>query len=203
MTIHKSVNMLYSSQGFNMNETIGYNGKSFYRHEDYYRSVRHGQLHRYIWECENGQIPEGHIVHHKDGNTNNNNLENLKMMSRSEHQHIHSSNRSIETRAKLSMAFKGRKLSEETKRKISISHSGCRHPKWGKKDSDATKLKRAKHFYKKVMCIETGIIYDSIIIASRTTGINNGSIGQVVMGKRKTAGKCHWKLITKEALSWV
>jgi hypothetical protein len=47
------------------------------------------KAHRYLWEKENGKIPEGHIIHHIDGNKLNNNLSNLKLMSRSEHSKLH------------------------------------------------------------------------------------------------------------------
>lgn len=48
---------------------------------------------------------------------------------------------------------------------------------------------------KKVLCVETGIIYYSTQEASRQTGINNTGISKVCNGKRKTAGGYHWKFI--------
>lgn len=48
---------------------------------------------------------------------------------------------------------------------------------------------------KKVICIETGIIYDSITFASESTGINRTGISKVVTGERKTAGGYHWKYV--------
>lgn len=46
---------------------------------------------------------------------------------------------------------------------------------------------------KPVICIETGIIYSSVMEAERQTGIHNGNIIQVCNGRRKTAGKYHWR----------
>lgn len=69
-----------------------------------------------------------------------------------------------------SEARKGKKRSEETKRKI---------------------IEACKDFSKKVLCVETGIIFSSIKDAHRKTGICH--ISQVCQGKRKTAGGYHWK----------
>ena len=45
---------------------------------------------------------------------------------------------------------------------------------------------------KKVLCIETGKVYDSMMKAERQTGINCSSISQCCNGKYKTAGGFHW-----------
>ena len=57
----------------------------------------------------------------------------------------------------------------------------------------ANKLKGNNNSSKKVMCIETGVIYDSGLEAERHTGIGNSSISRVVNGKMNTAGGFHWK----------
>ena len=36
-------------------------------------------IHRRIWEASNGPIPKGMSIDHIDGNTNNNNLSNLRL----------------------------------------------------------------------------------------------------------------------------
>lgn len=46
--------------------------------------------HRVIWEKANGPIPDGCEVHHIDHDTSNNDLENLLVVTTSEHQRIHS-----------------------------------------------------------------------------------------------------------------
>ncbi len=46
-------------------------------------------LHRFIWIEHNGPIPEGMVIHHKDGDWQNNNIENLEMMPRGKHQSLH------------------------------------------------------------------------------------------------------------------
>lgn len=46
---------------------------------------------------------------------------------------------------------------------------------------------------KQVLCVETGIIYPSIMEAQRQTGIFATSIKQVCKKRQKTAGGYHWK----------
>lgn len=48
---------------------------------------------------------------------------------------------------------------------------------------------------KRVLCIETGVIYESTREAARQTGIAQSSISQCCNGKLKTAGGYHWKYI--------
>ncbi len=48
---------------------------------------------------------------------------------------------------------------------------------------------------KKVRCIETGIIYDSIAEAERATGIPHSSIGLVCRGKYSQTHNTHWEYV--------
>ena len=54
---------------------------------------------------------------------------------------------------------------------------------------------RNKKLSKPVQCVETGIIYPSILNAGKQTGINYTHLGDVARGKRKTAGGYHWKYV--------
>lgn len=47
------------------------------------------QLHRDIWEDVNGPIPDGLLVHHKDGNKANNSLNNLELVRSEDHGRRH------------------------------------------------------------------------------------------------------------------
>jgi hypothetical protein len=51
--------------------------------------------HHYIWEKVNGPIPKGYAVHHIDFNKLNNNLENLELLTHSEHSKKHYLQRNI------------------------------------------------------------------------------------------------------------
>jgi hypothetical protein len=48
-------------------------------------------VHRVVWVYHHGPIPEDRIIHHKDGNRQNNNINNLSCITRKEHQIIHAS----------------------------------------------------------------------------------------------------------------
>lgn len=60
------------------------------------------KIHRVIWECVNGEIPNGYHIHHIDGNKLNNSIYNLELLSTSEHHTLHNHNMSKERREKLS-----------------------------------------------------------------------------------------------------
>ena len=67
-------------------ETATFQGNTYYRYPDserisdrlYFRnSGKGGYLHRVVWRFYNGNIPEGHQVHHIDHNPANNDIDNL------------------------------------------------------------------------------------------------------------------------------
>lgn len=118
---------------------------------------------------------------------------------------------------------KGKKASEETKRKMSISNSKYwlgKHLSKKTIDKMKSKLKGKKAWNKglkgvmkpnktsfkigevhsitkKVMCVETEVIYNSISDASKKLNINPTCIVNVCKGKQKTAGGLHWKYSEK------
>ena len=47
------------------------------------------QEHRLVWEAAHVTIPDGYEIHHVDGNGHNNSLDNLVLLSRSEHAKLH------------------------------------------------------------------------------------------------------------------
>lgn len=63
-----------------------YFGKRFYQQKDGYW-VNSMPIHaqRWVWINCNGAIPDGMDVHHKDGDKSNNEIENLELLSRSDH----------------------------------------------------------------------------------------------------------------------
>lgn len=86
-----------------MKECVEYNGEMFIAmRKRYYQSTGGHKterfLHRRIWLDNNGPIPKGFHIHHKDGNWRNNSIENLQLVSASEHWRIHSEDRSARAR---------------------------------------------------------------------------------------------------------
>lgn len=49
--------------------------------------------HRLVWAEDNGPIPDGHVVHHRNGVKDDNRLENLELMTAAEHNRAHFSSR--------------------------------------------------------------------------------------------------------------
>jgi hypothetical protein len=47
------------------------------------------QLSRHVWISCRGNIPSGSVVHHKDGDINNNVIDNLELLSRKDHMSVH------------------------------------------------------------------------------------------------------------------
>ena len=66
---------------------------------------------------------------------------------------------------------KDKKISEDTKRKMSESHK------------------------KKVICIETGIIYNSRNEAAKAVNVSGSGIGRAIKGEQKTSGGYHWRYL--------
>ena len=109
---------------------------------------------------------------------------------------------SEETKRMLSELHKGKPLSEEHKRSISNSEKG-------KKLSDETKelirLNHAKYWTgrsgskhitsKKVLCIETNIIYGSTREVQRECGIHYSCVSRCCNGEQTTAKGLHWKYV--------
>lgn len=78
----------------------------------------------------------------------------------------------------------GHKMSEETRRKLSEDRMGAKH-----------------HNAKKVLCVETGIIYGSIREAARETNQKSPTgVNDCCHGKRQTAGGYHWQLIESKEI---
>ena len=88
--------------------------------------------------------------------------------------------RSEEAKRKNSEAHKGRKNSEETKRKMSEAK---------RKMSEETKRKMSEAQSKKVICITTGKIFDSIKDAGDYYNVVKSSISKCCRKTRKSAGK--------------
>ena len=74
---------------------IEYDGIKFYPdRKGYWMGQRKDEkklvrLHVYVWERHNGPVPKGHQIHHIDHNPDNNEIENLQLMSKADHLKYH------------------------------------------------------------------------------------------------------------------
>lgn len=104
---------------------------------------------------------------------------------------------------KLSKAHSGKKLSEEHKENIALANKGKKHTDETKnKISEANKGLRVgsksplydgkSPHARKVICLDTGEVFNSISGASRATGANKKTISLVCTGKNKTSGGLRW-----------
>jgi predicted nucleic acid-binding Zn ribbon protein len=98
-----------------MKETVVFNGVKYHRNLEskYYtnrcyfigsRQSKTVRLHDELYKAFKGDIPNGHHIHHKDGNPSNNAIENLEPVAEGAHHSIHS-RASSEERSKKLFAF--------------------------------------------------------------------------------------------------
>ena len=101
---------------------------------------------------------------------------------------------SEETKKRMSVARKGKHHSYETRKKMSENHwntSGEKNPCYGRTGEKHPMYGKGK----KVLCVEIGIIYNTITEASRELNLNQSNISAVCIGKRKTCGGYHFKYV--------
>lgn len=103
--------------------------------------------------------------------------------------------------SKISNARKGIKFSDEHIENLRKSHIGKSPSNKGVPMTEEQKViprERKKSKMKKVYCLETNTVYDSIAEASRVTGLRVGNIHGVCEGKRKQTGGYHFRYAEKE-----
>lgn len=107
----------------------------FYRQDDHgYNRIRvkekqYDLEHRFIYEFLNGEIKEGNVVHHIDGDRRNNDPVNLIEMTSEDHSSLHNA---------------GKVISDKTKSLIKSNHAPCdgeNNSMYGRNHSEETKKK--------------------------------------------------------------
>jgi len=72
---------------------VEFDGKKFTKYNSgYYRQTDGDRMlmHRYVWEHYNGKIDENYDIHHINHNKLDNRIENLQLLSKSEHARLFS-----------------------------------------------------------------------------------------------------------------
>lgn len=122
---------LYNYETFNENMISIRNGR---------RYIKNYAIFRLVWKIFNEPVPKGYVIHHIDRNKQNDRLDNLQLMPKSEHTSIHHKNKipwnkglnkeNDERIAKFSKTIsnkerkKGWKFSKESKQKLTEQRLG-------------------------------------------------------------------------------
>lgn len=157
-----------------------------------YKFSKGTRVHRLVWINHNGAIPEGSVVHHKNGIKDDNRIENLELMTLSEHASLHAP----DTRAG---RLKGLPKMQEAAR---LWHKGPAGKDWHKKNYQLTKDRL--HAKKPHVCEQCGKEYGSNRVKDtkfcsgkckaarrRATGIDNEERNCVVCGAIFSTSKYH------------
>ena len=64
--------------------------------------------------------------------------------------------------------------------------------------SEKTKQNISNGHKKKILCIETGIIYNSREEAARAVDVSPSGVGRAATGEQKTSGGYHWRYINED-----
>lgn len=79
------------------NKNPNWKGKGRFTDERGYIKVKVGNQYEYehilIWKKNKGNIPENYVIHHKDHDKGNNRIENLELLSNSDHMKLHAKER--------------------------------------------------------------------------------------------------------------
>ena len=120
----------------------------------------HKYLHTYIYEKYNGAVPKGYEIHHIDHNKDNNEIDNLQLVTISEHKKIHAKEMSEETRQKLRDNLK-----ENARPKACEWHKSLDGREWHKKHYE--KMKDKLQVLKDFKCLQCGKEFQSIQVESK------------------------------------
>lgn len=183
----------------------GKNGEKYYTCYYFYSAIK-----KYGWENFSHEILETGLNKEEAANKERFYIQLYKsnqinfgynLTSGGEKQKILSS----QSREKMSLAKKGKPLSEEHKKHISEVTCGKNNPNYGHKCPEEVKRKISDKNSKPIQCVETGIVYKNRIEAAQAVGLkNHRSITTALKESWRTAGKdknnnirYHWKYFSE------
>ena len=117
-------------------------------------SAIHKRLHTYIYEKYNGEIPKGMQVHHIDHNKDNNEIDNLQLLTREEHNKIHYAEMNEEEKER-----RRKNLELNARPKAIEWHKSEKGKDWHLKHYE--KIKSKLHVIHNFICIECGKQFES------------------------------------------
>ena len=93
-----------------------------------------------------------------------------------------------------------KKHPEEARRKMSENRGryyGKDNHFFGKKHTEETRRKMSENstIKKRVICVETGKVFNSLKEAENYIGISKSAISRCCLGKQKTCGGYHWEFV--------
>lgn len=127
------------------------------------------RLHRYIYMKYKGDIPKGYDIHHIDHNKDNNEIENLQLLSSTKHKSIHGKEVSEEMRQ-----YYRDNMNNRVRPKAIEWHKSAEGREWHKKQWEIS-LGKVQHEQKpkKLKCLNCGKEYETITFGDTKFCSNN------------------------------
>lgn len=117
----------------------------------------------------------------------------LSESHKGERHHLFGKHLSDDTKLKISIGRVNFHHTEESKSKLSEAHKGKKLSKEHKEKIRQSFIGRNNHNSKRVVCVETGEVFDCIMDAVRRFDMKVNHISSCCSGKRKTSGGYHWR----------
>lgn len=127
------------------------------KHTGYYLNKKtQTRLHVYVWEYHNGKVPKGYHIHHIDFDKDNNEIDNLQLLTASAHLKLHGENWDEERKEKQVQILKDKAVPASKE-----WHASEKGHDWHKKHYEQTKDKlHKKQMFK---CVECGCDFEAEI----------------------------------------